>query len=210
MLKAFFSACAIILSLILTIMPAQAAAPIAQIQAMLVKPNIMCGRFDQTKQLTGIKKPLTSTGRFCVVANKGVLWRTLQPFPNTLRLTQNEIIQVQDNRTSMRLDAKQEPVVRMINSVLFSLLAGDLSQLDKVFALNGSVQHNQWTVTLKARAPELAKAIGDISLTGGKHVEQVTMIEPNGDRTHIIFSDIKSGNAAMTAAEGALFEKKYT
>ena len=29
----------------------------------------------------------------------------------------------------MRLDAKQEPTVRMINSVLFALLAGDLDQL---------------------------------------------------------------------------------
>ena len=50
-----------------------AAAPVAKIQAMLAKPKMLCGRFDQSKQLVGMKKPLNSNGRFCVVAGKGVL-----------------------------------------------------------------------------------------------------------------------------------------
>jgi hypothetical protein len=37
-----------------------AAAPVAKIQAMLAKPSVLCGRFDQTKQLAGMKKPLAS------------------------------------------------------------------------------------------------------------------------------------------------------
>ncbi|HEY2988854.1 MAG TPA: outer membrane lipoprotein carrier protein LolA, partial [Candidatus Binatia bacterium] len=64
-----------------------AAAPVAQIQSMIARPKVLCGRFDQTKELVGLKKPLASNGRFCVVADKGVLWRSLQPFPSTLRLT---------------------------------------------------------------------------------------------------------------------------
>ena len=41
-----------------------AGAPVAKIQAMLDKPAVLCGRFDQSKQLTGMKKPLASRGRF--------------------------------------------------------------------------------------------------------------------------------------------------
>ena len=67
--------------------PTWAALPVAKIQAVLAKPSTLCGRFDQNKQLTGMNKPLLSHGRFCVVAGKGVLRRTLQPFPNKLRLT---------------------------------------------------------------------------------------------------------------------------
>ena len=100
------------------------AAPVAKkIQTMLAKPKVLCGRFDQSKQLVGLKKPLSSNGRFCVVADKGVLWRTLQPFPNSLKLTRDEIIQLRGEQVALRLDAKQEPTVRMINSVLFALLA---------------------------------------------------------------------------------------
>ncbi|NRR29544.1 outer membrane lipoprotein carrier protein LolA [Oxalobacteraceae bacterium] len=183
----------------------QAAAPVARIQAMLAKPKVMCGRFDQSKQLAGMKKPLAANGRFCVVAGKGVLWRTLQPFPSTLRLTRDEIVHFQGERVAMRLDAKTEPTVRMINSVLFSLLSGDLGQLESLFEVDGGVDANSWNVALKAREPALAKAIGAIKLDGGAYVKNITMSEASGDKTSIVFSAIVSGDAAMTAEEAALF-----
>lgn len=184
---------------------AGAAAPIAKIQAMLAKPPVLCGRFDQTKTLTGMKKPLASHGRFCVVAGKGVMWRTLKPFPNTLRLTRDEIVHFQGERVAMRLDAKQEPTVRMINSVLFSLLSGDLGQLDTLFEVDGSADANGWKVALKAREAALAKAIGAISLDGAAYVKNIQINEASGDRTAIAFSEIKTGEGAISAEEAALF-----
>jgi hypothetical protein len=185
--------------------PAMAAAPVVQIQAMLARPAVMCGRFDQTKTLAGMKKPLLAEGRFCIVAGKGVLWRTLAPFKSTLRLTRDEIVNYQGDRVAMRMDAKTEPTVRMINDVLFSLLAGELAQLDKLFETEGAVDAGHWRVTLKARAPALAKAIGAIRLDGAAYVDHMVMDEANGDRTSIAFSGIQTGAAAMTKEEAALF-----
>ncbi|MBC7860807.1 MAG: outer membrane lipoprotein carrier protein LolA [Burkholderiaceae bacterium] len=179
--------------------------PVAKIEAMLAKPKLLCGRFEQSKQLTGMKKALLSNGRFCVAAGKGVLWRTLTPFPNTLRLTRDEIVHFQGERVTTRLDAKTEPVVKMINSVLFSLLAGDLGQLDKLFEVDGTVDGANWQVALKAREPALAKAIGAIRLDGGAYVKHIEISEASGDRTAIVFSAIQTGEAAMTAEEAALF-----
>jgi hypothetical protein len=181
------------------------AAPVGQIESLLAKPKILCGRFDQNKQLVGLKKPLISHGRFCVVVEKGVLWRTLQPFASNLRLTRDEIVQFQGERVALRLDAKKEPMVRMINSVLFALLAGDLNQLEKLFEIDGRVDNGNWRVKLKARAPALAKAIGAIDLAGGAYVRQVIITESSGDRTTISFTGIETGDAAMTADEAALF-----
>lgn len=185
--------------------PAQAGAPVAKIEAMLAKPKLMCGRFDQSKQLAGMKKPLAANGRFCVVSGKGVLWRTLQPFPSTLRLTRDEIVNFQGDRVAMRLDARTEPTVRMINSVLFSLLSGDLGQLEKLFEVDGTADAGSWQVALKAREPALAKAIGAIRLEGGAYVRNIVMNEAGGDRTTIVFSAIQTGEGAMTAEEAALF-----
>ena len=192
------------IALAIACVPAFAAAPVAQIQVMLAKPDQLCGRFDQTKTLAGMKRPLASQGRFCVVAGKGVLWRTLKPFPNTLRLTRDEIVSFQGERVAMRLAAAQEPTVRMINSVLFSLLSGDLSQLDTLFEVDGSVA-GTWKVSLKARAPALAKAIGAIALEGGAYVKNITISEASGDRTEIVFSEIKTGASAMLPEEKAMF-----
>jgi outer membrane lipoprotein-sorting protein len=184
---------------------AQAAVPSAKIQAMLARPAVMCGRFDQTKQLAGMKKPLASEGRFCVIAGKGVLWRTLKPFPSMLRLTREEIVNYQGERVAMRLDAKTEPTVRMINNVLFSLLAGDLGQLDALFEGEGSVDGNNWSVALKPRQAALEKAIGTIKLEGGSYVKSIVMNEAGGDRTTIVFSAIQNGEGAMSKEEAALF-----
>jgi len=200
-MKRFF----LTLSLALSCASAQAGAPVAKIQAMLAKPPLMCGRFDQTKQLNGMKKPLASVGRFCVIAGKGVMWRTVKPFPNTLRLTRDEIVAFQGERVSMRLDAKQEPTVRMINSVLFSLLSGELGSLDTLFEVDGTAEANSWKVALKARQPALAKAIGAIALEGGAYVKTINIDEASGDHTTIVFSEIKTGEGAITADEAALF-----
>ena len=200
-MKSWFKACGIALAAV----PLVAAAPVAKIQSMLAKPKVLCGRFDQSKQLVGLKKPLASNGRFCVVADKGVLWRTLQPFPNTVRLTRDEIVHMQENRVTMRLDAKQEPAVRLINSVLFALLAGDLDQIEKLFEIDGYIHDNLWKVTLKAREPALAKALSNVVLDGGAYVKNITISETSGDRNSILFSEIQTGEAAMTVDEAALF-----
>ena len=183
-----------------------AAAPVAKIQAMLAKPKVFCGNFEKSKQLEGFKKPLISTGRFCVVAGKGVLWNTLQPFPSTLRLTRDEIVQVQGERVAMRLDAKQEPMVRTINNVLFALLAGDLTQLETLFDVDGSVRGDSWGVLLKAREPALAKAIGGVQIEGGAFVRNIVISEAGGDRTSIVFFGMTSGATALTPEEAKAFE----
>ncbi|HEU4340779.1 MAG TPA: outer membrane lipoprotein carrier protein LolA, partial [Candidatus Binatia bacterium] len=137
-----------------------AAGPLEKIQSMLAKPQVLCGRFDQKKQLTGLKKPLSSSGRFCVVPDKGVLWRNLQPFPHTVRLTRDEIVQRHGDRTTTRLDARQEPAVRTITNVFFALLAGDFGQLEKFFEIHGGIHGNGWNAALKPREAGLANAIG--------------------------------------------------
>jgi hypothetical protein len=185
--------------------PVSAAAQVEKIPALLAKPKVLCGNFEQTKQLAGLKKPLISSGRFCLVADKGVLWRTLQPFPNTVRLTREEVTQSQGERVTMRLSAKQEPTVGVINRVLFSLLAGDFGQLEKFFELDGKVVKNSWSVTLKARDAGLAKALGAISLDGGAYVTNIAIDEASGDRTRIVFSAIQTGDNAMNNDEAALF-----
>jgi hypothetical protein len=105
----------------------------------------------------------------------------------------------------MRLDAKQEPTVRMINGLLFAVLTGDLNQLETRFELEATVHNNSWSVTLKAREPALAKVIGNIALQGDAYVKNVAISEASGDRTNIIFSALETGDAAMTVDEAALF-----
>ena len=176
-----------------------------KIQSMLARPSVLCGRFDQNKRLTGLKKPLISRGRFCVVADKGVLWRTLHPVASTLRITRDEITQLEGDRVINRRDAESEPTVRVINSLMFALLGGDFAKLETLFEVDGGIRDKNWSLQLKAREPGLSKAIGGIALDGDAHVKSITILEASGDRTTIVFSDIQTEDRAMSADEAALF-----
>ena len=200
-MKFWFVTCGVMLAAT----PLWAGGPLEKIQSMLVKPRVLCGSFDQSKQLTGLKKPLVSNGRFCVVADKGVLWRTLQPIASAVRLTRDEIVYLREDRVERRLDAKQEPAARMISDLLTGLLAGDLRPIEELFEVDGAIQHQSWKMTLIAREPNLAKAISNIALEGGAYVNEITISEAGGDRTRIVFSEIQTGDAAMRADEAALF-----
>ena len=199
-MKAGYLAC----GLALAAAPLLGAASVAKIQTILARPKVLCGRFDQSKQLVGLKNPVTSNGRFCVL-DKGVLWRSLQPFPTTMKLTRDQIIQMQGERVTLRLDAGREPAVQMIHNVLFALLGGDLAPLEKLFVIEGDVHEKSWKVTLKARDPGLAKVLERIALEGGVFVKGITISEASGDLTKIVFSAIQTGEGAMTADEAALF-----
>ncbi len=88
---------------------------------------------------------------------------------------------------------------------MFALLAGDLDQIEKLFEIDGYIHDNLWKVTLKAREPALAKALSNVVLDGGAYVKNITISETSGDRNSIVFSEIQTGEAAMTVDEAALF-----
>ena len=194
-----------LVGLLLSAPSALAASTLERIQSILAKPGVLCGRFDQNKQLTGVKKPLISDGRFCVVADKGVLWRTLHPYPSTLRITEDEIVQFQGDRITMRLDARTEPMVRWIHNVLFGLLGGNFASLEAMFDVSGGVRNNDWSLELKAREPGLSQAIASIALDGDAYVKKIAVREGSGDRTTIVFSGIQTGDGAMGKDEASLF-----
>ena len=177
-----------------------------QIQALLAHPAMMCGRFEQAKTLVGLRRPVKSSGRFCVVVDKGVLWTTVLPFPATLRLTKDEIVESHGDQVTKRLSAHQEPAVGIINDLLFSLLQGDLKRLTASFAINSSVEQQAWTARLTPKEGGMKRVIGEIELNGGEFVRQITIHEASGDATQIVFSAVATGPAALQPEEARQFE----
>lgn len=178
---------------------AQSDSALARIQAQIVRPAAMCGEFDQRKTLVGIKRPVRSSGRFCVVAQRGVLWRTVAPFPSTLRLTRAEIVESQAARVTARLSARDEPTVAVISELLFSVLAGDFRQLRATFTIDATTNAPGWQARLEPKDTGLRRIIATIELSGDEHVRQITIMEASGDRTVIAFSAYAVGASALTA-----------
>lgn len=177
-----------------------------RIQALLAKPAAMCGRFEQAKTLVGLRRPVRSSGRFCVVLDKGVLWTTVLPFPATLRLTKDEIVESHGGQVTKRLSAREEPTVGIINDLLFSLLQGDLGRLTSSFAITSTVDDREWSAKLSPKDGGMKHVIAGIELNGGAFVRQITIREVSGDATEISFSGVATGATALLPEEARQFD----
>ena len=185
---------------------------LSQIERMVSRPAIMCGDFEQRKSLVGLQHPLRSSGRFCVTTERGVLWSTVTPFPSTLRLTRQEIVESEGGRVTSRIAVSQEPGVGIVSGLLFSVLGGDLEQLQGNFTIDAAVESATWRARLLPKESGMRRVIRSIDLSGGAFVRQVTIVEASGDETVISFSNIATGNSALRPEDirafGALGDRR--
>ena len=176
-------------------------AALTRIQAMVARPTTMCGAFEQQKTLVGLRRPVQSSGRFCVMKDRGVLWSTLTPFPATLKLSRAEIVESQGDRVTSRLSARDEPTVGMISEMLFAVLAGDLSGLRSGFTIDASTDAATWRARMTPKDAGLRRVIDAIELTGGEFVRQIRITEASGDHTVIAFTGFVTGPSALLPDE---------
>jgi hypothetical protein len=199
--------CGLILCGLSFAVPAQAADDpelLRSVQSRLVIDTVIRGDFTQSRQLAGVKKTLVANGTFVVEKTRGVLWRTLTPFPQTTRITQGEILQKDGDRVLMSLRADQEPAVNAISRVLFSLFAGDISTLAEFFDYRGQLDSGGWQLSFTPR-DALRAVIASLSLEGDSVVRQVVLTSAAGDVTRIAFANTVTA-AALTPDERAQFE----
>ena len=192
-------------ALLIAVLPvaAQAAPDLAlAVRDRLQQPEWLRGDYIQTKKVPGFAKPLVSTGNFVAGRGRGVLWRTLKPFASELRLTQNEIRATQGGQTSMRLDAAREPAVRLITTLMFSLLNGDVSSLAELFELSGSVKGANWQLTLVPKPGSLQQVLKKVELEGDGFVRRIQLFEANGDESLIQLANQRTDGAP----ESGLFQ----
>lgn len=176
---------------------------VRDVRERLVQPEWLRGEFEQSKQVSGFKKPLLSQGDFVVARGRGVLWRTQRPFASELKLTRDQIRITQGGDTTLRLDAAREPAMRAINGVMFALLEGDVAALSEHFELQGSTQGRTWSLVLTPRVAALQALLQRIELDGDSYVRRITILEASGDRSVINLSKLR-GDAV---AEAGLFDR---
>ena len=178
----------------------------ADVRSRLAQPTVLRGEFEQAKQVRGFKKQLLSKGDFLVARERGVVWRTREPFAGVLKLTPNEIVATQGGDVAFRLSASTEPTVRVINSLMFSLLNGDVAALGEQFTLSGTVDAKTWSLVLVPKQAAFAKILTRVELGGDSYVRRIVMDEANGDKTTISFHGQRPDPAKLTAEEAQRFD----
>lgn len=173
--------------------PAFATDAVAVVVARIEQPDLLRGQFEQRKQIAGFRKPLRSHGRFVLVRGLGVIWRTEQPFPSQLTMTERRL-RVTSDAGARAMDAANEPALRAINRIFFDLLTGHIEGLRDGFDMQVvRADEHGWNLRLTPKDGLVAQAFTSIDLEGGRRITRIVLTEVNGD-----VSDIRFGALAIS------------
>ena len=172
--------------------PAQAETALRAAMPGLGQMQVLRGRFSQRKFLREIPRPLTSTGEFLLVRDRGIWWHTQTPLESELTLTPGGAAQQQ-----------------LAASIFFALFALDLDTLARnfdLFVMDSGEPKPQWLLGLQPRDATLAAWFQQATISGGLHVQRITLFEAAGDRTEIDLDAATQPRSSLTPAERKRFE----
>ncbi|BAP42956.1 outer membrane lipoprotein carrier protein LolA [Pseudomonas sp. 21LCFQ02] len=160
-----------------------------QLSEQLSRPAAIEGRFIQEKHLRALPQPLTSTGRFVLARDFGLLWLLETPLKQDYRITANGIARREAQGWQM-LPNKSAGAEH--NRLFLAVLQGDSSGLQRDFELQLSGDAQDWKLTLLPRSLLLQQIFRQINIDGGELVRQIELLEAQGDRTVLKMIDSHS------------------
>lgn len=124
------------------------------------------GSFTQTKTLQTNGRKLTSTGKF-IFCPLGILWQTEKPFPSSLILTEDAMIQIAANGKKSVMSGKDNQIFANISATLSSVFSGNAEELKKNF--NCKFEEGAdggWKVYLTPKDSTIASVMKALLLSG--------------------------------------------
>lgn len=133
--------------------------------ALAARPNT-CGDFIQIKTISSNGRQLKSSGSF-IISPLGIMWKTEKPFPSSLILTEDSMIQIAANGNKSVMDGKDNQTFSNISATLSSIFSGNAEALKSNFeykltdAANGT-----WALSLQPKDSTIASVMKEVKLSG--------------------------------------------
>lgn len=152
-------------------------------------PDVFSGKFLQQKFLRDMPFPIDSNGYFEFSPTAGLRWHIHSPIESELRITKDTLTQYDGDREVFHLDSNSQPSATIFIQLFYAVFSGDWATLDQYFSVNGDYQPGHWSLQLFPKSPALAGFANKIEIRGGRYLQEFSMDETSGDRTHVTFTD---------------------
>jgi outer membrane lipoprotein-sorting protein len=183
--------------------------------AELASRPIVKGSFEQVKTIKRLNRSLTSKGTFLIAAELGMVWDTRTPFPSTIAMSRDFIIQSVPGGAKSKLDAKGNETFLSVADTLSAVFTGNVQRLrdkfDNYFTETTANSGAVWTLGLLPREKTLRSFMERIILNGeagapGKpaFVRSIVIHDANGDTVTYTLRDHRFP-AALEADDKAFF-----
>ena len=156
--------------------------------SILAAHKVTRGNFKQTKTITRISRTFISEGTFVIADGNGIIWDTQKPFPSTLVITSDKIVQKTPQGKNSTLDASDNAAFREFSNTIQAVFSGKPSELYSQFNIFFSVQGNQWKLGLIPKEDVVRSMVSSIELHGDFTLNSVLIKDGNQDLTQYEFS----------------------
>jgi hypothetical protein len=127
----------------------------AALCAELAGRPLVKGSFEQTKTIARLNRSLVSRGEFLIAGDLGMVWETKSPFPSTMTLGRDFIIQSLPGGTRTKLDAGGNEIFLSLADTMGAVFSGKVQILrekfDNYFTETEAGGGTIWTLGLKPK-----------------------------------------------------------
>lgn len=142
--------------------------------------NDVSGDFNQTKNITGFKRAILSSGEFSIKKSQFVM-TTLKPVFSSVKVDENGVFVMQNNQ--WQKESKSADITLLLNIINLNIDA-----LKPEFDINLVGTKENWQVSLTPKGYLISKIFKSIEIFGTNYVKKIVLTEINGDETINEFS----------------------
>ena len=170
----------------------------------LAEHPVVQGNFEQEKTLSRLNRTLKSSGNFIIASGFGMVWDTVKPFPSTLTLGKDYIIQSRAGGQKTVLNAQGNETFLRMAEVISAVFSGNSQGLLDNFEVYYSGGASAWELGLNPKNTAIGTFAEKIIMKGDTAIRSITIYEQNGDTVQYILSNHRYP-AELNVNEKALF-----
>jgi len=162
------------------------------------------GSFEQEKTLSRLNRSLKSSGNFIIAGGLGMVWDTVKPFPSSLTLGRDYIIQSRPGGQKTILSAQGNETFLRMAEIINAVFTGNSRELLDNFKIYYSGGASAWELGLIPQNNAIGAFAEKIIMKGDIAIRSILIYEQNGDTVQYVLSN-HSYPAELNVNEKALF-----
>ena len=174
------------------------------VTARLSEPDVLRGRYSQTRLIAVLSRPLESSGRF-ILSERGLHWQQEEPFISVLIADGERLVQRLADGQVTTIDGAEQPIVLSFSRIFLSIFRGDHGELEDNFSIQFETHDDVWEIGLTPIGFPLSEAINKIMLRGREHIDQLSVFSRSSDEMTITFFDLGTRPEQLTEHEIELY-----
>ncbi len=153
----------------------------ARLMAELAQVQTSRARYSEVKRVAVLQKPLHLSGTLFYARPARIEKHQTLPFKEVISVDGDRLTVEREGKTrEVRL--QNAPLIAALVESLRATLAGDGTELERLFSVRVEGTRQGWTLALKPREVEIAGVVKSIAIAGsGSRLARIEILEPGGD-----------------------------